>query len=104
MKDEMGVIAIEKLVWLKPKIHLILASSSNDYKKAKNVNKNVAKINHNKHKDVLLDKKYLRPSINRIQSKNHRIGTYEINKITLSCFDDKIHILDNGTDRLALGY
>ena len=45
-------------------------------------------------------KKCLRHSINRIQSKNDRIGTYEIN---LSCFDDKTHIIDNGIDVLALG-
>ena len=25
----------------------------------------------------------------RIQAKNHKIGTYEINKISLSCFDGK---------------
>ena len=30
--------------------------------------------------------------MNRIQNKDHRIGTYEINKISLSCFDDKIYI------------
>ena len=41
--------------------------------------------------------------MNRIQSKNHRIGTYEINKISLPCFDDKIYIQSNGYDRLALG-
>ena len=35
------------------------------------------------------------------ESKNHRVGTYEINKILLSCFDDKIFIPNNG---LALGY
>ena len=35
----------------------------------------------------------------RIQSKNHKLGTYEINKISLSCFDkrfvldDQIHTL-----------
>ena len=40
----------------------------------------------------------------RIQSKDNRIGTYEINKIFLSCFDDKIYILNNGYDKLALGY
>ena len=28
--------------------------------------------------------------MNRIQSKAHVIGTYEINKISFSCFDDKI--------------
>ena len=26
----------------------------------------------------------------RIQAKNHKIGTYQIEKISLSCFDDKI--------------
>ena len=25
----------------------------------------------------------------RIQSKKHKLGTYEIDKISLSCFDDK---------------
>ena len=29
----------------------------------------------------------------RIQSKKHKIGTYEVNKISL-CFDDKRYILD----------
>ena len=42
--------------------------------------------------------------MNWIQSENHKIGTYEINKISLSCFDDKIYILNNGCDGLALGY
>ena len=32
----------------------------------------------------------------RIQSKLHRIGTYNIFKIPLSCFDDKKYILDDG--------
>ena len=27
----------------------------------------------------------------RLQGKTHRIETYEINKISLSCFDDKIY-------------
>ena len=33
-----------------------------------------------------------------IQSKHHRIGTYEINKISWSCFDAKIYIQNNGHD------
>ena len=40
----------------------------------------------------------------RIQSKVHKIRTYEINKISLFCFDDKIYIQNNGYDGLALGY
>ena len=54
---------------------------------AKDVNKNVvATISDNEHKDVLLNNKCLRYSVNGIQSKNQRITTYEINKISLSCF------------------
>ena len=40
--------------------------------------------------------------MNRIQSENHKIGTYEINKVSFLCFDDKIDILSNGYDKLAL--
>ena len=42
--------------------------------------------------------------MNRIQSNDHSIGTYEINKISLSWFDDKIYIPNNAYDGLALGY
>ena len=42
--------------------------------------------------------------MNRIQSKEHRIGTYETNKISLSSFDNKMHIQNIGYDGLALGY
>ena len=37
----------------------------------------------------------------RIQSKKLKLGTYEINKLSLSCFDDKIHVLDDGIRTLA---
>ena len=59
-------------------------------KKAKDLHKNAdAKIRHNEYKDFLLNKKCLRHLIDRTQSKNHKIGTYEINKTSLSCFDNK---------------
>ena len=37
----------------------------------------------------------------RIQSKLHRTGTYDVSKISLSCFDDKRYILDDGINSLA---
>ena len=37
----------------------------------------------------------------RIQAKKHKIGTYEIDKISLSCFDDKRFVLDDGDNTLA---
>ena len=37
----------------------------------------------------------------RIQSKKHKLGTYEIGKISLSCFDNKRNVLDDGIYTLA---
>ena len=82
-----------------------MVDDNSEHKNAKGVNKNVVStISHNEYKDVLLNDKYLRHLMNGIQSKDHRIGTYEINKISLSCFDDKIYMQNKGCDGLALGY
>ena len=37
----------------------------------------------------------------RIQNKKHKVGIYEINQISLSCFDDKRFVLDDGIHTLA---
>ena len=37
----------------------------------------------------------------RIQSKKHKLGTYGIDKISLSCFDDKRYVLDYGIHTLS---
>ena len=37
----------------------------------------------------------------RMQSKLHEIGTYDIFKISLSCFDDKKYVLDGGINTLT---
>ena len=37
----------------------------------------------------------------KMQAKKHKIGTYEIDKISLSCFDDKRFVLDDGVHTLA---
>ena len=39
--------------------------------------------------------------MSRIQSKKHKIGTYEVNKISLLYFDDKRFVLDDGIHTLA---
>ena len=59
-----------------------MVANNNEHNKAKGLNRNVnTTISHNEYKDVLLNNKYLTNSLNRIQSKGHRIGIYEINKI-----------------------
>ena len=103
MKDEIAAVAIEEIVGLRPKMYSYLLDNNSEHKKTKGIHKNVAAtISHNEYKDVLLNKKCLRHSMNRIQSKDHKTGTYETGKISLSCFDDKIYIQNNGYDGLAL--
>ena len=52
-----------------------MVDNNSEIKKAKGLYKNVvATISHDKYRDVLLNNKCLRLSMNRI-SKDHRIGT-----------------------------
>ena len=55
----------------------------------------------NEFRDTLFNKKVLRHKMKRIQSKKHKLETYEINKKSLSCFDDKIFVLNDGIHTLA---
>ena len=49
----------------------------------------------------MLNKKVIKYNMKRIQSKLHRIGTFGVCKISLSYFDDKRYILDDGINSLA---
>ena len=49
----------------------------------------------------MVNKKVVRHNMKIIQSKLHEIGTYDVFKISLSCFDDKRYVLDNGINALA---
>ena len=95
MKGKTLGVAIKEFVELKPKMYSFLVNN-NEHKKSNCVNRNVvATFSHNEYKDVLLNKKCLRHSMNRSQSKGHKIRTYKINNISLSCFDDKLYIQIN---------
>ena len=64
--------------------------------KAKGVN---LMSKHKEYVHVLLNKNVL-----RILSEKHNIGSYTLNKISLSCYDDKRFILDNGINSLVDGH
>ena len=81
------------------KIYSCLVDDSSEHKKARAINKI-----QSEYKDFFLNKKCLRHLMNIIQSKDHKGRTCEVNKISLSCFDDKTYIQNNGYDGLAFGY
>ena len=85
MKDKTASVSNEEFAGLKPKMYLYLVDDNSEHKKAKGVKRNiVAIVSHNKYKIVWLNKKCLRHSMKRTQSKDHKYGAYEINKISLS--------------------
>ena len=47
------------------------------------------------------NKKVISHNMKRIQSKLHRIGIYNVHKISLSYFDDKRYVLNDGVNTLA---
>ena len=48
-----------------------------------------------------LIKKVIRHKMKRIQSKKHKLAPYKINKLSLSCFDNKSFVLDDGIYTLS---
>ena len=76
----------------------MFARNDLEVNKAKGVN---LMLRRKEYVDVLFNKKVVRHKMKRMQSYLHSIGTYNINKINLSCFDDKRYVLDNGINTLA---
>ena len=66
MEDETGSVAIKKCIRWQPKMYFFLVYNNSEHEKVKN-NKNVVKkIIYSEYKDLLLNKKYLIYSMNRI--------------------------------------
>ena len=98
MKVEHKGTPIKGFVGLKSKMHSMLSNDSNVSNTAEEMN---TATEFNEFKDTLFDKKVIRHKMKRIQGKKHKIGTYEINKTLLLCFDGKIFVLGDGIHKLA---
>ena len=98
MKDEYVGAIIDQFIGLKSKMYSIKKINGIESSTSKGVN---ITTEFNEFKDVLFNKKVIRHKIKRIQAKNHKIGTYEIDKISLSCFDGKRYVSDDGVNILA---
>ena len=98
VKVEYGGAIIDQFIGLKSNMYSIKEINGSESSTAKGVN---IATQFNEFKDVLFNKKIIRHKMKRIQAKKHKIGTYEIDKISLSCFDDKRFVLDNGVNTLA---
>ena len=86
MKDELGGKVMSEFIGRKSKMYSLVTVDDEEKIRAKGVN---VRLTHSEFDSVLFNKKIMRHNMKRIQSKRHRIGTYDVYKVSLSCFDDK---------------
>ena len=80
MKDEYGGAIIDQFITLKSKMYSIKKINRSESSTTKGVN---IATKFNGFKDVLFNKNVIRRKMKRIQAKKLKIGTYEIDEISL---------------------
>ena len=105
-KDESAGIPITEFVGLKSKMYSYVKDNAGGGKTAKGIKKQVIKkdIRHEDYKHVLFNNKRMHHTMRVIRSNYHQLGSFKLNKISLSCFDDKRYIHDNGITSYAYGH
>ena len=83
-----------------------IKDNGKNVKTCQGVKKDVIKknITHENYRDTLMNGKQKMHKINTIRSDHHQFGSYQLNKISLSCFDDKRYILEDGISSYAYGH
>ena len=105
-KDEACGVPITEFIGLKSKMYSYIKSDEKGGKTAKGIKKNVIKSNikHEDYKNTLMNNEQMHHKMKTIRSQKDQLGSYEINKVSLSCFDDKRYIHDNGISSYAYGH
>ena len=105
-KDEKAGTPIVGFVGLKPKMYSCITDDEEGSCTAKGIKKNVIKqeLRYDNYEDTLFNKKQMRHTMRLIKSVKHQIGSYTVIKISLSCFDDKRYIHENGVTSNAYGH
>ena len=104
-KDEASGVLIVEFIGLKSKMYSYVKDNDKGNKTAKGIKRIVIKnnIKHEDYKNILLNNKQLHHKMKTIRSHEHQLGSYEINKVSLSCFNDKRYILNDGVSCYAYG-
>ena len=105
-KDEAAGIPIIEFIGLRSKMYSYMKDDMKGGKTAKGIKKNVIRknITHDKYIDVLFNNKQIMHTMKTIRSEKHQLGSFELNKISLSCFDDKRYISNDGINSHAYGH
>ena len=101
-KDEACGIPITEFIDLKSKMYSYVKDNEKGGRTAKGIKKNIIKNNiRHDYKNTLMNNKQMHHKMKTIRSQRHQLCSHEINKVSLSSFDDKCYIHDNGTGSYA---
>ena len=105
-KDEAAGIPLTEFVGLRSKMYSYVKDNKQTARTAKGIKKQVIRknITHDNYIDVLFNNKQIMHTMKTIRSEKHQLGSFELNKISLSCFDDKRFIHQNGITSYAYGH
>lgn len=105
MKDETNGVPVEAFVGLRTKMYSLKYGKS-EHKRAKGVKRSLVSktLRYGDFETTLRTETSRHDQMNFIRSHRHEIYSVTLNKRSLSCFDDKRFILDNGIDTLAYGH
>ena len=103
-KDEAAGVPICEFVGLRSKMYSYI--KDNEKRGKTGIKKSVVKkdIQHENYKETLFNNKQMHHKMKTIRSQNHELGSYEINKVSLSCFHDKRYIHEDGVTSYAYGH
>ena len=106
MKDELGGDIITEFVALRPKAYSYVTNNFIEMKKAKGTKKCVVNkmLRFGDYKKCLFDNGKVLKSQQRFKSENHEVYTENINKIALSCDDDKRIVTSDRITSCPYGY
>jgi hypothetical protein len=111
-KDETNGVPISEFVGLKAKMYAFQTvdpfnrKGDTIKKVAKGVKKSVINktLYFDNYKEMLFEGTFMRNEMNLIRSNKHELQTVCVNKVSLSAYDDKRYILDDGISSLPYGH
>ena len=105
-KDETVGVPICEFVGLRSKMYAYKKENNEEGKACNGTKKAVIKkdIHFENYKETLFNSQQMHHTMKTIRSDKHQLGSYEINKISLSCFDDKRYLLNDGISSYAYGH
>ena len=105
-KDEACGVPIAEFIGLKSKMCSYVKDNKEGEWTTKGIKKCVIEnsIKHEDYESTLINNEQMHHKMKTIRSQRYQLGSYEINKVSLSCFDDKHYIHDNGISSYAYGH